>query len=203
MSVPPAISSTFPPVSCLYNLQNHDQSTRSWKPPNYSRPWPSLYLESLKTFVVFTALLALRVRGIYILISELHSKFSSADASQASFCIFWTASFWDSLSLCILPLLSLTMASSHGLYLPDTHSQHWLLEAPSLRKKKKEKHNGWKTMGFNDLVLTPMESEPIIWKSDKTHRHASLVSISEPTMRVVMVGSRGVAMSVDSEKDCF
>lgn len=138
MSGPPAISSTFPPVSCLYNLQNHDQSTRSWKPPNYSRPWPSLYLESLQTFVVFTALLALRVRGIYILISELHSKFSSADASQASFCIFWTASFWDSLSLCILPLLSLTMASSHGLYLPATHSQHWLLEAPSLRKKKRE-----------------------------------------------------------------
>lgn len=26
-------SSTFPPVSYLYNLQNHDQSTRSWKPP--------------------------------------------------------------------------------------------------------------------------------------------------------------------------
>lgn len=94
------------------------------------------------------------------------------------------------------------MASSHGLYLSVTHSQRWLLETPSLRKEK-EKHNGWKTMGFSDLVLTPMESEPTIWKSDKTHKHASLVSISEPTMRVVMVGSRGVAMLVDSEKDCF
>ena len=41
----------------------------------------------------------------------------------------------------ILPLLSLTMASSHGLYLPVTHSQCWLLETPSLRKEK-EKHNG-------------------------------------------------------------
>lgn len=59
-------------------------------------------------------------------------------------------------------------------------------------------------MGFNDLVLTPMESEPTIWKSDRTHKHTSLVSISEPTMDVVMVGSRGAAMSVDSEeKDYF
>lgn len=120
-----------------------------------------------------------------------------------SFCIFWTASVCDSLSLRILPLLSLTMASSHGLYLPATHSQRWLLETPSLRKEK-EKHDGWKTMGFNDLVLTPMESELTIWKSGKTHKHASLVSISEPTMHVVMVGSWGATMSVDSEeKDCF
>lgn len=164
-------SSTFPPLSCLYNLQNHDQSTRSWKPPNCFRLWPSLHLESLKTFVVFTALLALCVCGTYILISESHYEFSSADASQASFCIFWTASVCDFVTQ--YPAPAVTHHGQFSRTLPTSHPLTVLAPRNPLPQKRKRetqwvKDHGiqWSCINLHGVRTNHLKE----WQNPQTHQ---------------------------------
>lgn len=125
-------SSTFSPDLYLYSLQDHGQSTSSWTPQLF-QAMAILYLESLQGFCSVHCLVIPVLTCICILISESHYKSSFVDTSWAS---FWAASIWDSLSLMVLPLLSLTGTSSHGLYLPATHSKCCPL--PQKRKRNSQ-----------------------------------------------------------------
>lgn len=163
-------SSTFPPFSYLYNLQNHDQSTRSWKPPNYSRPWPSLHLESLKTLIA------------HCLAGPMHTGYLYFDFRvilQVLLCR-WFSSIFLYLLNCICLGLFITQypasaVSHHGQFsrtLPTSYPLTVLAPRnPSLRKEKETqwvKDHGiqWSCINPHGVRTNHLKE----WQDPQTHQ---------------------------------